>query len=147
MTRLRLLLATALAVNLMGVGVLLQRVAEPRPFSVQAAYGNSGGFTAPDQLPGDITTAPDTGPGSGRPDSFLPGVARGDGTVFANYEKAPDGAKVFRLEAAPYTWSVAPGVKKQAFAFNGTVPGPTIRVIEGEKVRVIVTNKLPTGTA
>ena len=60
---------------------------------------------------------------------------------------AEDGAKVFKLDAAPYTWNVAPGVKKQAFAFNGTVPGPTIRVIEGDKVRVEVTNHLPTGTA
>jgi manganese oxidase len=140
--RLHLLLAVALSVNLMGVGALLIRVAEERPVEVSAGapvrYGSSGAFAAPSQLPGPITTAPDTGPGSGRPDSFLPGVDRGDGTVFAQYEK---------LEAAPYTWNVAPGVKKQAFAFNGTVPGPTIRVIEGEKVRVVVTNKMPVGTA
>jgi FtsP/CotA-like multicopper oxidase with cupredoxin domain len=151
MKRLHLLMVITLSVNLLGVGVLLQRLDAARPINVSAGpgarFGNSGAFAAPDQLPGDITTAPDSGPGSGRPDSFLPGVARGDGTVFARYEKDPDGAKVFRLEAAPYTWNVAPGVKKQAFAFNGTVPGPTIRVIEGEKLRVVVTNKLPTGTA
>jgi FtsP/CotA-like multicopper oxidase with cupredoxin domain len=110
-------------------------------------YDLSASFAAPDQLPGPITTAPDTGPGSGRPESFLPGVARGDGTVFADYDVAEDGAKVFKLDAAPYTWNVAPGVKKQAFAFNGTVPGPTIRVIEGDKIRVVVTNHLPQGTA
>lgn len=149
--RLNVLFALVLVVNLLGVGVLLVRVADRRPVEVSAGAapqsGNSGGLAAPSQLPGDITTAPDSGPGSGRPDSFLPGVARGDGTVFAEYDKAPDGAKVFRLEAAPYTWNVAPGVKKQAFAFNGTVPGPTIRVIEGEKIRVVVTNKMTTGTA
>jgi hypothetical protein len=149
--RLHLLLALTLAVNVTGIGAFLVRTAGPRPIDVSAGpalqYGNSGAFAAPDQLPGEITAAPDSGPGSGRPDSFLPGVARGDGTVFAKYEKAPDGAKVYGLEAAPYTWNVAPGVKKQAFAFNGTVPGPTIRVVEGDKIRVIVTNHLPTGTA
>ena len=151
MKSLRVLTALIVAVNLTGVGVLLGRWSEQRPISVSAGpglrYGNSGALAAPDQLPGEISTAPDFGPGSGRPDSFLPGVARGDGTVFADDEKAPDGAKVYRLEAAPYTWNVAPGVKKQAFAFNGTVPGPTIRVIEGEKVRVLVTNRMPMGTA
>jgi FtsP/CotA-like multicopper oxidase with cupredoxin domain len=149
--RIHLLLATILSVNLLGVGVLLVRVAEQRPIDVSAGaaprFGSSGALAAPDELPGDITAAPDSGPGSGRPDSFLPGTARGDGTVFADNDVAGDGAKVFKLDAAPYTWNVAPGVKKQAFAFNGTVPGPTIRVIEGDKVRVEVTNHLPTGTA
>ena len=149
--RLNVLLVMALSVNLAGVGVLLIRTAEQRALVVEtgeaAKYGSSGGFAAPEQRPGDVAVAPESGPGSGRPESFLPGVARGDGTIFANYEKAPDGAKVFKLEAAPYTWNVAPGVKKQAVAFNGTVPGPTLRVIEGEKVRVIVTNKMPEGTA
>jgi FtsP/CotA-like multicopper oxidase with cupredoxin domain len=149
--RLHLLLALILSINVMGVGVLLVRVAERPAVEVSAGaplrYGSSGALAAPSQAPGAITAAPDSGPGSGRPDSFLPGVARGDGTVFATYDKTPDGAKVFKLEAAPYTWNVAPGVKKQAFAFNGTVPGPTIRVIEGEKVRVEVTNKMPVGTA
>lgn len=148
--RLHVLLAMALSVNLAGVGVLLIRTAEQRALVVRAEaakYGSSGALAAPEQRPGDVAIAPESGPGSGRPDSFLPGVARGDGTVFANYEKGPDGAKVFKLEAAPYTWNVAPGVKKQAVAFNGTVPGPTIRVIEGDKVRVVVTNKMSEGTA
>jgi manganese oxidase len=146
-SRLDLLLATILAVNLVGVGVLVTRVAAPRPVVVRAAASTTLDRSAPDELPGDISVAPDTGPGSGRPDSFLPGTARGDGTVFANYDVDKDGTKIFKLDAAPYTWNVAPGVRKQVFAFNGTVPGPTIRVIEGDKVRVIVTNHLPQGTA
>ena len=150
-SRPHLLLALILAVNLLGVGTALVRVAGRRPIAVAAGvpsgYGSSGALAAPDQVPGRVTAAPVSGPGSGRPDSFLPGVARGDGTVFANYEVAPDGAKVFKLDAAPYTWNVAPGVKKQALAFNGTVPGPTIRVIEGDKLRVVVTNRMSVGTA
>jgi len=138
-SRLHALLAVTLAVNLIGVMTLVQRTAGRAPVVVSAA--------APDQLPGAVSAAPETGSGSGRPESFLPGAARGDGTTFANYEIDKDGTKIFKLDAAPYTWNVAPGVKKQAFAFNGTVPGPTIRVIEGDKVRVIVTNHLPMGTA
>ena len=130
-SRLHLLLAVSLAVNLIGVATVLQRTARLRPVVVSAAASPKDDF----------------GPGSGRPESFLPGAARGDGTTFANYEIDKDGTKIFKLDAAPYTWNVAPGVKKQAFAFNGTVPGPTIRVVEGDKVRVIVTNHLPAGTA
>ena len=146
-SRLHLLLAAILAVNLIGVGTLLARTAGPRPMVVRAAASPKLDLSSPDQLPGEISVAPDTGSGSGRPESFLPGAARGDGTVFANYDVDKDGTKIFKLDAAPYTWNVAPGVKKQVFAFNGTVPGPTIRVIEGDKVRVIVTNHLPQGTA
>jgi len=146
-TRLHLLLATSLTVNLIGVGVLVARVGSQRPLVVRAAASTKLDTSAPDQLPGDISVAPEDGPGSGRPSSFLPGAARGDGTVFAKYDTDKDGTKIFKLDAAPYTWNVAPGVKKQAFAFNGTVPGPTIRVIEGDRVRVIVTNHLPQGTA
>ena len=145
--RLHLLVATILTVNLIGVGVLVARTAGQRPLVVRTAASTKLDTSAPDQLPGDISIAPDTGSGSGRPSSFVPGAARGDGTVFAKYDVADDGAKVFKLDAAPYTWNVAPGVKKQAFAFNGTVPGPTIRVIEGDKVRVVFTNHLPEGTA
>jgi FtsP/CotA-like multicopper oxidase with cupredoxin domain len=36
---------------------------------------------------------------------------------------------------------------KQAFAFNGSVPGPVIRVNEGDRVRMIVQNDLPVATA
>jgi FtsP/CotA-like multicopper oxidase with cupredoxin domain len=146
-TRLRLLLATILTVNLIGVGVLVTRVGRQRPLVVSTAASTKLDTSAPEQLPGDISVAPDAGPGSGRPSSFLPGAVRGDGTVFAKYDSDKDGTKIFKLDAAPYTWNVAPGVKKQAFAFNGTVPGPTIRVIEGDKVRVVVTNHLKTGTA
>jgi len=146
-TRPHLLLAAILTVNLIGVGVLVERVGGRRPLIVSAAASTRLDTSAPDQLPGDIAVAPDSGPGSGRPASFLPGAARGDGTVFARYDTDKDGTKIFKLDAAPYTWNVAPGVKKQAFAFNGTVPGPTIRVIEGDKVRVIVSNHLPMGTA
>lgn len=48
---------------------------------------------------------------------------------------------------AQTNWEVSPGVVKQAYTFNGVVPGPTIKVNEGDQVRVIVQNNLPEHTA
>jgi FtsP/CotA-like multicopper oxidase with cupredoxin domain len=58
-----------------------------------------------------------------------------------------DGVKVFRLTTAEIQWEVEPGVQRRAFAYNGQVPGPTIRVTEGDRVRVVLTNRLPESTS
>lgn len=68
-------------------------------------------------------------------------VDLGDGTYTAPYEVV-QGVKVFRLRMAPVRWEVSPGVVKEAWAFNGTVPGPTLRFNEGDRVRFIVQNGL-----
>lgn len=48
--------------------------------------------------------------------------------------KIVGGVKVFELTAREVQWEVEPGVKRTAFAYNGQVPGPTIRVTEGDRV-------------
>jgi len=59
-----------------------------------------------------------------------------------------DGAtKVFDLTASVVQWEVSPGQRVEAWTFNGQVPGPQIRVREGDRVRVILTNKLPESTS
>lgn len=58
----------------------------------------------------------------------------------------PDGTKEFELEVAIVPWEVEPGVFVDAWAYNGQVPGPMIRVDVGDKVRVLVDNQLPMGT-
>ncbi|MGH2554608.1 MAG: multicopper oxidase family protein, partial [Actinomycetota bacterium] len=50
--------------------------------------------------------------------------------------------KVFELMAMPVEWEVAPGQVVTAWAYNGQVPGPEIRVERGDRVRVILTNHL-----
>lgn len=55
--------------------------------------------------------------------------------------------KVFELTASEIEWEVTPGKKVQAMAYNGTLPGPTIRVTEGEKVRIKVTNQMKESTS
>ena len=42
---------------------------------------------------------------------------------------------------------IAPGVTVDAITFNGQVPGPTIRVTEGDTLRITVTNELDEATA
>jgi FtsP/CotA-like multicopper oxidase with cupredoxin domain len=44
-------------------------------------------------------------------------------------------------------WEFAPGEFVDAWTYNGVVPGPEIRVTEGDKVRFEVTNELPQSTA
>lgn len=57
------------------------------------------------------------------------------------------GVKVFEVTTKAVQWEVEPGVRREAFAYNGQVPGPTIRVTEGDRVRVILKNELPESTS
>jgi len=58
----------------------------------------------------------------------------------------PDGYKRFDITAAITKWETEPGKTVDAWTYNGTVPGPTIHVQAGDKVRVHLINKLPLGT-
>jgi FtsP/CotA-like multicopper oxidase with cupredoxin domain len=68
----------------------------------------------------------------------------GDGTSLAKYELV-DGVKVFHLVMSQISWEVTKGRVLQAFAFDGIVPGPIIRVNQGDRLRIVVENKLPAG--
>ena len=57
-----------------------------------------------------------------------------------------NGALEFNLEARPVWWQITKEQRVSAYAYNGTVPGPVIRVRNGEKVRVKFTNRLPVDT-
>jgi FtsP/CotA-like multicopper oxidase with cupredoxin domain len=59
----------------------------------------------------------------------------------------PDGTKEFDLTARIVDWEVAPGKTVKAWTYNGIVPGPTIKVNVGDKVKVVLTNKLPESTS
>lgn len=59
---------------------------------------------------------------------------------------APDGTKKFALTAAVTDWEVSPGKTVKAWTYNGTVPGPWIKVNPGDKVEVTLTNNLPIST-
>ena len=50
--------------------------------------------------------------------------------------------KVFRLTAEKIRWETKEGTLVDAMAYNRMVPGPVIRVTEGDRVRIIVTNAM-----
>jgi FtsP/CotA-like multicopper oxidase with cupredoxin domain len=57
-----------------------------------------------------------------------------------------NGAKVFHLIAEPVTRRISPFKTITAWGYNGSVPGPTIQVTQGDRVRIIVENRLPEST-
>ena len=61
--------------------------------------------------------------------------------------KMEDGFKVFHLIAEPCKREFAKGMMVNAWGYNGSTPGPTIEAIEGDRVRMLVTNKLPASTS
>ena len=54
-----------------------------------------------------------------------------------------DGLKVFNINVEHVRTEFIPGRTVDAWGFNGSVPGPTIQINEGDRVRMIVENKLP----
>lgn len=55
--------------------------------------------------------------------------------------------KVFKVTVTEGKWTVSPGNEVDAMLYNGRVPGPTIRVTQGDKVRVVVTNQMKQSTS
>ncbi|HQQ64378.1 MAG TPA: copper oxidase [Pseudomonadales bacterium] len=58
-----------------------------------------------------------------------------------------EGVKEFHLVAEPVTREIAPGMVANMWGYNGQSPGPTIECVEGDRVRIFVTNKLPEHTS
>jgi FtsP/CotA-like multicopper oxidase with cupredoxin domain len=57
------------------------------------------------------------------------------------------GVKVFELTAREIQWEVAPGQRVPAMAYNDQVPGPQIRVRNGDRVRIVLKNEMTESTA
>lgn len=53
-----------------------------------------------------------------------------------------NGVKEFHLVAEEFEHEFAPGSKATCWGYNGSTPGPTIEAIEGDRVRIFVTNRL-----
>ena len=95
-------------------------------------------------------TTPDTMPplvppgvtGAGRP--YNPVVTLNGWTL---PWRMNSGVKEFHLVAEPVVREMSPGFKAHLWGYNGQSPGPTIEVVEGDRVRIFVTNKLPEHTS
>jgi manganese oxidase len=58
-----------------------------------------------------------------------------------------DDVKVFEIKVQEVQWETKPGTVYPAMAYNGLVPGPEIRVTEGDKLRFLVANEMTQSTA
>ncbi len=57
-----------------------------------------------------------------------------------------DGVKEFHLVAEEVEHEFAPGTRAKCWGYNGSTPGPTIEAVEGDRIRILVTNRLPEHT-
>ena len=79
-------------------------------------------------------------------DHSFPAKTKGKGAQFIKPTVLKDGTKKFTLTAEKIKWEVEPGKVVDAMAYNGMVPGPTIKVDVGDKVEVELKNKLDFST-
>ena len=57
--------------------------------------------------------------------------------------KMDNGVKVFHLVAEPVKRQIHPDKTIDVWGYNGTSPGPTLQVMQEDRVRIIVDNHLP----
>lgn len=53
-----------------------------------------------------------------------------------------EGVKVGHLIAGAFEHEFAPGLNAECWGYNGGTPGPTIEAVEGDRLRIYVTNRL-----
>ncbi|MCH8841193.1 MAG: multicopper oxidase domain-containing protein, partial [Planctomycetes bacterium] len=73
-------------------------------------------------------------------------VALGDGPAGVAGSRFTDPDLEVNLTADVVQWEVLDGEFVEVWVYNGQYPGPEIRVKEGDKVRVNLTNNLPEAT-
>lgn len=90
----------------------------------------------------NANTMPPLTPSTGRP--YNPVVTLNSWTL---PWRMNEGVKEFHLVAEPVVREMATGFKAHLWGYNGQSPGPTIEVVEGDRVRIFVTNRLPEQTS
>ncbi|MEU8250447.1 copper oxidase [Nonomuraea sp. NPDC048916] len=79
-------------------------------------------------------------------DKSFPAATKGLGAQVLQPKILADGTKEFHLTTEVVKWEVEPGKVVEAWSYNGTVPGPTLRLKVGDKLRIVLENKLPEST-
>ena len=119
-------------------------LARAKQVSAQAHAGHEG--HADGATPVD-TIAPDTP--AARSSAAAPGGQ--PAVVTPNWRtltwRIVNGVKVGHLIAEPVQHDFAPGLAAECWGYNGSTPGPTIEAVEGDRVRIYVTNRLPEPTS
>lgn len=110
-----------------------------RGLLVASGLGVAGGTLGSALLSSTPALAAETGP----QEDYTP-------VVVPNGTKLPwklvDGVKVFHLVAGEVEHEFAPGLQARCWGYNGRVHGPLIEAVEGDRIRVYVTNRLPAPT-
>lgn len=88
--------------------------------------------------------APAAGGGKPQPATGYRPVVTPNGATLAF--RVVDGVKVFHLIAEEVEHEFAPGLRSHCWGYNGRVHGPTIEAVEGDRIRIYVTNRLPVST-
>jgi FtsP/CotA-like multicopper oxidase with cupredoxin domain len=114
-----------------------QHMMMPEPMQAMPGMGMEHGAEAPgvgghDMSPVDMSEAPAAGPD-----------ARGGRLLEPTLR---DGIKEFELSTGTVRWNILPDVEVGAYAYNGQVPGPLIRVEPDDRIRVRVRNELSDAT-
>ena len=113
-----------------------------------AALAGSAFLTAVQRAVG--AEAPPTAPAESKSDR--PGQPGDDYTPVIAPNAIPlpwklvGGVKVFHMIAEEVEHEFAPGLKAICWGYNGRVHGPVIEAVEGDRVRIYVTNRLPAAT-
>jgi manganese oxidase len=76
----------------------------------------------------------------------FPAATEGIGNQALDPVILADGTKQFEMTIGITPWEVAPGKLVDAWTYNGQVPGPALRVEDGDRVAVTFHNELPMGT-
>jgi FtsP/CotA-like multicopper oxidase with cupredoxin domain len=76
----------------------------------------------------------------------FPAATKGDGGKLLEPTVLPNGVKHYDLTVDVVQWEVEPGRIVEAWAYNGQVPGPTIKAHSGDKLEIKVTNNLKEST-
>jgi hypothetical protein len=123
-------------------GAVAARLAQPQETSQEVHQH--------DVAPDDRRDARDGGQGSAPLDPGEPG-ADYTPVIVPNGVTLPwrvvDGVKVFHLIAQRVTHEFAPGLLGECWGYNGAVHGPVIEAVEGDRVRIYVTNELSAPTS
>ena len=76
----------------------------------------------------------------------FPAATEGRGNQVLEPTILEDGTKQWELTASVIEWETEPGTILEAYAYNGTVPGPQLRAEVGDHIRIILHNELPEPT-
>ena len=106
----------------------------------------AGGSGAPNPSAGASMTAEQMRDADTAVTTSFPAETKGKGNQLLQPTILADGTKQWELTASVIQWETEPGKVQTAYAYNGMVPGPQLRAQVGDKVRIILHNKLPEPT-